>query len=444
MPKSPAPSLDENRPTGGVTPLFATDRPIRRVRLWPWVGVALLVVLTAGLVAIYLGSQRAGTTLSLSSDGITVSQARKGDFTEFIPVFGRVLPTETVLVDAIQEGRVEEIFQRAGDRVAAGDAIFKISNPALELSISAQEASTIDALNRQLELQLTMTQTLATAERQVAEAEYRVGQLKRQHSVQLRLSQSGTGPESTERQLAEDLAYWEAERALRVQSLTRVRLQVDMINESIKSTSGQLAGIVESLRRQVDSLTARAPIDGYLTSLDLNLGQHLSPGLTIGQIDNDSAFKVEAMVDEFYLGRITTGQLIMGRGAEGGSLELRIDRVLPQITNGQFKIEAAFTSSAGHTLTRGQTINGRIQLSEAATDVIIIPMGSFWEQTAGQWAFVVDDRGIAQKRIIRVGRRTTETVEILEGLSEGEHVITSSYQGFSNFERLHINGDLSR
>ncbi|NKD86257.1 HlyD family efflux transporter periplasmic adaptor subunit [Haematospirillum jordaniae] len=422
----------------GRVVLLATDRPVQRRRRWPYMVSGTAVLLVAGLVALYVLSSRAASTLAVSPEGLTIATATTGPFTEFIPLRGRILPRETVYLDLVQEGRVEEIFQRAGDYVEVGAPLVRTSNPTLELSISTQESNAINHLDQQMSLRLNLSQALGNAEAELKEATYRVEQLQRTYTMQKQLSERGVSPAAKEKSLGEDLAYWTALSEIRSRALERTKLQAEEIERSISETSRRLDETIHTARSQLDALTLRAPITGYLTHLDVSLGQHLTAGQSVGQIDNNEGFKVEAQLDEFYLDRVRIGQRILG-SIGGADVVLTVTRISPRITEGKFKVEADFASSVSLPgVTRGQAITGRLELAQQNDSILTIPLGAFWETTGGNWVFVVDG-STATRRTIKAGRRTVDAVEVLEGLTEGERIITSSYQGFDNYRNLTLN-----
>ncbi len=418
--------------------LLATDRPVRQRRRWPYMLGGMAVLFVASLVALYVLSSRSASTLTVSPAVLTVATATTGPFTEFIPLRGRILPKETVYLDLVQEGRVEEIFHRAGDYVEVGAPLVRISNPTLELSISTQESNAINHLDQQMSLRLSLSQALGRAEAELKEATYRVEQLQRTYTMQKQLSERGVSPAAKEKSLGEDLAYWTALSEIRRRALDRTRLQAEEIERSISETSRRLEETIRTARSQLDALTLRAPITGYLTHLDVSPGQHLAAGKSVGQIDNNEGFKVEAQLDEFYLDRVRIGQRVLG-SIGGADAVLTVTRISPRITEGKFKVEADFAPSVSLPgVTRGQAMTGRLELARHNDSILTIPLGAFWETTGGNWVFVVDG-STATRRDIKVGRRTVDAVEVLEGLAEGERIITSSYQGFGDYRNLTLN-----
>src|SRR5690606_19386527 len=110
---------------------------------------------------------------------------------------------------------------------------------------------------------------------------------------------------------------------------------------------------------------------------------------------------------------------------QGRPYQLVISKVYPEITNGTFKVDMDFAGEVPADIRRGQTLQIRVQLGDSS-DALLLSRGGFFQDTGGNWAFVLDASGqFAEKRNIRLGRRNPEYFEVLEGLSVGERVITS-------------------
>jgi HlyD family secretion protein len=191
-------------------------------------------------------------------------------------------------------------------------------------------------------------------------------------------------------------------------------------------------------RQSLDELQVRAPVNGKLSGFDMEIGQNVSRGTRIGQVDNADEFKLVADVDEFYLGRTDIDQAVsFERG--GREYELRVSKIYPNVEAGQFEIDMQFVDDAPRDLRRGQTIQAKLTLGDAS-EALLIPNGSFFQDTGGQWIFVASpDGSSAVRRNVRLGRRNTRYIEVLDGLQEGEKVITSPYSGFRDMDLLVLN-----
>lgn len=386
---------------------------------------------------VYYFPRNINSSLDVDQRKISISTVQRQNFSDFIPIRGQIQPRETVILDIVQEGRVEEIFQKAGAHVEKGTPLFRISNPELELSVLAQETSAIDQLNTQASLRMNALQMVNATEAAQLEAQYKVIQLSRRYRLTKPLADSGTVKQTDVQTLQEDLDYWKKMTVLKGESLTKVRTQAAEIDRSVTDTTNRLKATISMAQKQLGDLTIRAPLTGYLTGLDIKIGQHVNTGLSVGQIDNQDGYKIESLIDEFYLPRIQLNQHILAN-IDGVELNLRVSSISPQINKGQFKIEALFEGVPPSSIRRGQSVVGKIQLTSGSSSALVLPMGAFWNDTGGTWVFLISKNGIATRRAIQTGRHTIETIEILGGLSEGDQVITSSYQDYLNFNRINL------
>jgi HlyD family secretion protein len=215
------------------------------------------------------------------------------------------------------------------------------------------------------------------------------------------------------------------------------RLQREQIEQLDRAVRGLNANL-DLARRNLENLVIKAPFDGHLTALDAHLGESKLPGQRLGQVDRVDGFKVVALVDEHYLARVDVGQDAIAE-IDAAEHAMRLSKVYPEVRNRQFKVDLAFTQTPPASVRRGQSLQLRLQVG-ASREGLIVANGAFYEDTGGQWAFVVGDDGIAERRALKTGRRNPEQVEILGGLEHGEHIITSSYDTLKEFDRIVLRG----
>ena len=148
--------------------------------------------------------------------------------------------------------------------------------------------------------------------------------------------------------------------------------------------------------------------------------------------------KLRAQPEEFYLGRVAEGQIASAE-VGGRRYRMRVSKIYPQVRNGVFEIDLNFVGGEPPNLQRGQTVQIRLTLGDP-TPSLLVPNGAFYNETGGNWVFVVSpDGGSAVKRQVRLGRRNSEYIEVLGGLEPGERVVTSPYTGFAERDRLELN-----
>jgi len=408
--------------------------PLSRKLMYAAAG--LLMLLFAGwLVSTLL----AGRSLSVNSERIGVSEVSIGTFEDFIPLRGRLVPRSTVYLDAVEGGRVEEILVEDGAVVDAGDPIVRLSNTNLQLEVLGREAAVTEQLNFMRTLELQLEQNRLAHKRNLVEIDYQITRLTRSIGRQRDLAAKELVSQSTLDELQDELTYYQNRRAVTVESQTTdARLQEEQLRQ-LRSASTQLETSLALARRNLDDLNVRAPVAGKLSGFDVEIGESIERGGRLGQIDDPDGYKLNARIDEFYLGRVDIGQTASVTH-NGRELQLQVAKIYPQVNEGQFEVDMTFDEQPAG-LRRGQTLQLRLTLGDNS-DAILIPNGSFYQETGGNWVFVVaPDGSEAIKRTVRLGRRNTDYIEVLDGLEPGEKVITSPYTSFAGMDRLVLDAD---
>jgi HlyD family secretion protein len=420
----------------GTTTLFTgMDRPVARRRV-------TRPMLLGGLVSIGILSAVAWMTLHpaertfrLDTTRITVSTVATAPFRDFIPLRGRVVPLVSIVLDAMQGGRIEEVLAEPGQHVVAGQRLIRLSDPQLELDAIARETQVIAQMNSQHSLQLTFELTQTNDAKAVASAQYNVVRLSREVARRRPLAAIGFTSREKLDQSADELAYQQRLVEISAAALARDIGVIKQSNELIQKTAARLDANLAAAKAQLETLTVRAPADGVLTALDAHVGEQKTRGQHFGQIDRDAGFKVTIQVDEFYLARVKPNQRVDAT-IDGVPSTLTVIKVYPQVKDGKFEIDLAWEGATPANLRRGQAVQGKLELGEDAATVVL-PAGPFLEASGGAWVFVVEpDGSTAVRRPVKLGRRTTQSVEVLSGLLPGDRVITSDYTSLDRIDRL--------
>jgi len=390
----------------------------------------LVITFTGWFVDTLLG----GRSLSVNSQRIIVSPVTVGTFEDFIPLRGRLVPRSTVFLDAIEGGRVEEILVEDGAIVEAGELIAVLSNTNLQLEVLGREAAVTEQLNNMRTIELQLEQNRLAHKRNLVEIDYEIKRLTRAVARQRDLASRDLASRSTIEELEDELTYFENRRAVTLESQsTDARMQEQQLAQ-LKEAGGQLEAGLEFAKKNLDELNVRAPLAGKLSGFNIEAGQSIVPGGRLGQIDDPDGFKLNVRIDEFYLGRVDLQQIAVAEH-NGDDIDLAISKIYPQVNEGQFEVDMTLADDPTG-LRRGQTMQVRLTLGDNS-DAILIPNGSFYQETGGNWLFVVaPDGSEAVRRPVRLGRRNTEFIEVLDGLEPGEKVITSPYTSYTNMDRL--------
>jgi HlyD family secretion protein len=428
--------LAENRGTQGVNISGqGMDRVVaKRTPLARKVAYGAAALLAALFIYWLVGMLLGGRSLSVNSQRVFISEVTVGTFEDFIPLRGRLVPRSTVYLDAIEGGRVEEVLIEDGTLVAAGDPIARLSNTNLQLEVLGREAAVTEQLNNMRTIELQLEQNRLSHKRNLVEIDYQIIRLNRSIERQRDLAAKNLVSQSTVDELQDELDYYVNRREVTLESqATDARLQEAQLAQ-LQAAGAQLETSLTFARQNLDDLNVRAPVAGKLSGFNIEVGQSIERGGRLGQIDDPDGYKLNVQIDEFYLGRIDIGQVAT---AEHGRDEygLRIVKIYPQVNNGQFEVDMAFEQEPEN-LRRGQTLQLKLTLGDNS-DAILIPNGSFYQETGGSWIFVVSPDGAeAVKRSVRLGRRNTDFIEVLDGLEPGEQVITSPYTSYDGMDRL--------
>jgi len=409
------------------------DKPIarpksrRKLYIAGGVGAALLA---AGAAAWLVPG---ANSISLKKSEVEVAEVRNAPFQDYLPLRAEVAPLTTVFVTAVEGGQVQEVLVQEGAQVAAGAALARLVNPQLQLDVTAREAEIAARLGDVSAQELALQRARAERDQEVADTSYKLLTARRELDKRQRLHDAGFESDAGVKTFADEAAYHQQ----RLAALQNGQAQESRIGQAqsvqIRQMADRLQSNLKIVQASLGALVVRAPAAGRLTNFNLQPGQPLKAGETVGQVDSEAAYKLTAEIDEFYLGRIAPGQRATVV-IDGRPVELKVLRVLPQVTGGRFRAEFAFSSPPPASLRRGQSLDLRLTLGDTRP-ALTLPNGAWVEASGGTFAFVAKG-GRAERRTIAIGRRNPEQVEVLKGLRAGEQVVTSSYAGLEPYKHL--------
>lgn len=390
-------------------------------------------VVAAALAALVVGNF--GGALTVERRGVAIGSVKRDVFNDFVRTDGQVQPIRVVQLSPEEGGIVQEKVAEEGARVKRGDVLVRLSNSTLDLSILNAEAELAEKQNFLRNTEISMEQDRLSNLNELAQLDYDLIRRRRAYEQMQRLSDEALVPREDYLQAREDY-----ELVQRRHSLVAQRLRQDSLYR--QTQIGQLRDDLDNMRRNVllirerkEHLTIRSTIDGEVGLLDVELGQSISSGQKIGQVNDLSDYKVEAKIDEHYIDRVRQGlEASLERGGEAYRLVVR--KVYPEVRDGLFRTELVFDGKRPDNIRSGQTYYLDLQLGRADS-AVVIPRGTFFAVTGGSWIFVLDKDGRkAYRRSIRIGRQNPEYYEVLEGLDEGEAVIISGYEAYRNNDVL--------
>ena len=396
----------------------------------PYWGIAILVILIASMLL-----RNNVSTMRVNTETITISEVKSGLFNDYVRVTGQVLPMTTMQISPLETGVVKEIYIEEGAKVKAGDPILLLSNENLNLQILNAEADLAEKDNMLRNTLISMEQQKLTNQQDILQLEIDVRRYLRTYKSQKQLYADNLISKEDYLRAEEDYSLAKDRLNLvkhrTVQDSLYRSIEVKQMQESLDNMRLHMMMI----RKRKDNLLVKAPINGELGLLDVVLGQSVAEGSKIGQINNLSSYKIEAQFDEHYIDRITTG-LEADFERQNENFRAVIRKVYPEVRDGKFKADFKFSGEQPDNIRSGQTYYMNLQLGQPEK-AILIPRGSFYQNTGGQWIYVISKNGKeAYKREIRIGRQNPQYYEVVDGLKPGDKVITSSYDNFGNNERL--------
>ncbi len=430
----------QNSPRGMGISGQAMDRKVQKTtplsKKAGYAAAALLVIASGWW---FVDTLLSGRSLSVNSERVLVSPVTVGIYEDFIPLRGRLVPKSTVYLDAIEGGRVERVLVEDGAIVEAGDLIAVLSNTNLQLEVLGREAAVTEQLNNMRTIELQLEQNRLSHKRNLVEIDYQIKRLNRAVTRQRDLVSRDLASRSTIEELEDELTYYQNRREITLESQsTDSRMQEQQLKQ-LREAGGQLQAGLGFAKKNLDDLNVRAPLPGKLSGFNIDIGQSIARGGRLGQIDDPEGYKLNVKIDEFYLGRVDLQQVAVAEH-KGSDIDLNVSKIYPQVNGGQFEVDMTLAAEPTG-LRRGQTMQVRLTLGDNA-DALLIPNGSFYQETGGNWVFVVSaDGSEAVRRTVRLGRRNTEFIEVLEGLEPGERVITSPYTSYTDMDRLAFDGD---
>ena len=398
--------------------------------IWIFVGSFVVILVFYNLV---FGDN--SSKLNVETEKISISEITKNVFQDYIAVIGTVEPIQTIYLDAIEGGRVEEIMLEEGSSLIKGDVILRLSNVNLILDISNNEAQVARAINELRTARLLMVQQQMNSESQLIETE-RLLKLQRraynnnkvlykdQHISMEEFEQSKEQYEATTKKFA-------LLKEIQHQDSIFRSIQVESLETSVNSLSNNLVLI----KQRLDNLNITAPVNGELASLNPEIGEVITYGTRIGTVNILDSYKLRVEIDEHYIARVNRG-LVGDCDFAGIPYPGKIVKIYPEVQNGRFYVDMEFTGNIPGSIRIGQTSRIKLELGESK-QAVLIPRGGFYQSTGGQWVYIIDESGeFAYKRDISIGRQNPRYYEVLSGLKPGEKVVISSYDTFGDVDKL--------
>jgi HlyD family secretion protein len=415
------------------------DKVIEKKSGWSAGRWALVVglPLAVALVAWQVVARSSTTRLTVDATRLTTGVVAEGEFLEYYPFDGRVEPATSVYLDIEEGGRVDEVVAEGGQHVEKGDLILRFSNASLQRSTIDTEAQLLYTLDIQRNSQFSRAQGALLLKESLLELDHQIEDMENKYRRYQALMSAPDSPISAEtfETVSNQLKFLKSRRSLMAARIEQEDAMVEQQLRESRDSVERLGKSRELLARTLQSLEVRAPISGYLSTIDAQVGQNITRGQRIGQIDLLDRLKLRTRVDQFYVGRVdigTPGRLEF----DGRTWDVVVRKVYPEVKQNAFEVDVEFVGEAPEGLKRGLTLPVDLTFG-APTHALLVPRGGFYQQTSGRWVYLVSPDGrSARKTPVRLGKQNPRHLEVLEGLRPGDRIVTSGYDSFNGADVL--------
>lgn len=412
------------------------DRIIEKKHRWnkkySWISIITAILLFA-VYNIVFGDK--SSKLNVESEKLAIEDVKSDIFQDYIAVIGTVEPIRTIYIDAMEGGRVDDIYLEEGTMVKKGDLIMKLSNSNLLLDILNREAGLAEQENLLRSNRLSMEQNKLDLESKLLELNYQLKKLERTYKNNEILIEEKLISREDYEVAKEQYEYSLSKKTLLLKTQKQDSLFRSVAIKQLESSVSRMQDNIVLIKEKFQSLNVGAPVDGQLAIIMPEIGESMASGQRLAQINVLDAYKMRVEIDEHYIARIVKN-LKGDFEFDNKDYNLKLTKIYPEVKNGRFSVDMEFNGKTPEQIRIGQTARIRLELGESK-QAVLIPRGGFYQSTGGQWIYVVSEDGkIASRRSIHIGRQNPKYYEVLEGLEPGEKVIVSGYDTYGDADKL--------
>ncbi len=419
---------------------ISMDKKIIRSPLQKYMKHGLLSLFVLALVATIHGLSQAtagGRSQNIEMSNITISPVIQGAFIDALNLRGQVVPKTTIYLDTSAGGQVEQRLVEQGEYVEQGQPLVRLSNTNLQLDVMGREAQVTEQLNFLRNTQMNMETNRLNLRRDLLEIELQISHLERRLKQSKSLVAKGVLAKDRLAEIISELSYYRARKSLtkerQEQQISIRKVQVAQLEESAKMLQKNL----QFARKNLENLLIKAPVSGYLSELNVEIGESKDRGARLGQIDIPNEYKLVVRLDEFYLNQVQRGMTVLV-ALETGIIEAELSKVDSRVQQSQFQIEINLPKNT-QGIKRGQSIDTELMLGGNNHNTLLLNRGAFFSSSGGHWAYVLVANGNkAIRRNIILGKKNQDYFEVKSGLILDDQVITSSYGHFDQAQQLNL------
>ena len=399
--------------------------------------LGILLLVTFVFVLFSFANLAGSNVVKVDFSQLTISKVETGTFSDLLNTRGLAEANTAVFLNTETGGIVEEKMVSQGAFVEKGQLLARFTNTSLQLDVMSREAQVTEQLNFLRNTQMSIETNRLNLSRDLLEIELEISHLERRFKQASVLASSNTIAKDTVEAINADLHYFKARKALNLERQAQERSIRNVQLAQLEDSAAMLNRNLAYARANLNKLTVKSPVTGYLSEINLELGESKNSGDRLGQVDIPDQYKLRIMLDEFYLNQVSVGMQARVQINEM-THDITVSKIDSQVENGQFSVEAELPQSS-QSIKRGQSLNVEIVLSDDDQNALLLSRGAFFSTSGGNWVFVLQaDGNTAERRNIRLGKKNRDYYQVLDGLDAGEKVIISSYSSFDNAQTLKI------
>jgi HlyD family secretion protein len=411
-------------------PSQARQKKIRRI-LYSTAGLAVIVAVSLGLSSLKPAAP------SVERGTVWIDTVKRGPMLRQVRGLGTLVPERIRWIPAASDGRVEQILILPGSTVKADSIILEMSNPELEQAAVEAETQLRAAEAESTNLRVQLQSQRLNQQAEAARVQSELHQARLQVEANRELARDGLIPNLTLK-----LSEVTAEELANRNEIEHQRLEISA--EAIQAQLAVQQARVEQIRAlyrlrrvQLAALRVRAGIAGVLAQLPVEVGQQVAPGTILAKVAQPEKLKAELRIAETQAKDIQIGQTA-SIDTHNGVIPGRVSRIDPTVQNGTVTVDVALGGSLPKGARPDLSVDGTIELERLA-DVLYVGRPAFGQPQSTVGLFRLEKSGSEALRVkVTLGRSSVNTVEIVEGLSEGEQVILSDTSAWDAHDRLRL------
>ena len=396
-----------------------------------------LLIVAVGLITFGVSRLKPAAP-SVEANTLLMGKVTRGNMVIQVRGLGTLVPEDIRLIPARNEGRVEALPLKPGVEVKPDTLLIKLSNPQLEQTAmeakSQLQASEADYASLKVRLERQVLDQKAAAA--TVKSDY--SQAKMQSEVNETLYKQGLLSEiiwRTSKVRAEEL---ETRNDIEMKRLSIFAEEVKTQLAAQQAQLDQRRALYQLRQSEVEALNVRAGIHGVLQAIEVQVGQQVQAGTNLARVVDPTRLKAELKINETQIKEIVIGQPV-SVDTRTGLIQGKVSRIDPAAQNGTFTIDVSLEGEMPSGARPNLTVDGTVEIARL-DNILWVNRPVQGKENSKISLFKVEDGGKSAVRVpVTLGRTSVNTIEVIDGLREGDVVILSDTAAYDNTDRVRLN-----